>query len=50
VFLPLGPGAVFVKEAVALLGFQAAVRQLCELADEEADLVEPIGAERRALG
>jgi mannitol-1-phosphate 5-dehydrogenase len=39
---PDDPGAVFAQERVALLGLSAAVQELCELADDEADLVEMI--------
>lgn len=41
---PGDPGAVFVQERVAVLGLQAAVREVCELADDEVDLAELIGS------
>jgi mannitol-1-phosphate 5-dehydrogenase len=41
---PGDPGAVFVQERIAAVGIPAAVREVCELADDEADLVESIGA------
>ena len=41
---PDDPGAVFVQEKVAVLGIAAAAREVCELADDEADLAELIGA------
>jgi mannitol-1-phosphate 5-dehydrogenase len=41
---PADPGAAFVQERVALLGPAAAARELCELADNEADLVDMIAS------
>jgi mannitol-1-phosphate 5-dehydrogenase len=46
---PADPGALFVQERVALLGLAAAVRELCELADDEADLIEMIALAHREL-
>jgi len=41
---PDDPGAVFVQARVAALGLPAAVREVCELTGDEADLGEMIGA------
>jgi mannitol-1-phosphate 5-dehydrogenase len=41
---PGDPGALFVQERVAVLGLPSAVREVCELADDEADLVEMIAS------
>jgi mannitol-1-phosphate 5-dehydrogenase len=46
---PADAGAQFVQERVARLGLPDAVRELCELADDEADLVEMIARARREL-
>jgi mannitol-1-phosphate 5-dehydrogenase len=46
---PGDPGAVFVQERVAVLGLPSAVREVCELADDEADLVEMITSAYREL-
>jgi mannitol-1-phosphate 5-dehydrogenase len=39
---PGDPGAVFVQERIAALGLPAAVREVCDLAEDEADLAEMI--------
>jgi mannitol-1-phosphate 5-dehydrogenase len=41
---PGDTGAVFVQDRIAELGVSAAVREVCELADDEADLAEMIGS------
>jgi mannitol-1-phosphate 5-dehydrogenase len=41
---PGDPGAIFVQERIAVLGIPAAVREVCELVGDEADLAEMIGA------
>jgi mannitol-1-phosphate 5-dehydrogenase len=46
---PGDPGAIFVHERVAGLGLPAAVREVCELSEDEADLVELIGEAIRDL-
>jgi mannitol-1-phosphate 5-dehydrogenase len=38
-------GAVFVQETIAVLGLPAAIREVCELDDDEADLAETIASE-----
>ncbi len=47
---PGDPGAVFVQDKVAVLGLPVAVREVCELTDDEADLAKMIGSAIRALG
>jgi mannitol-1-phosphate 5-dehydrogenase len=41
---PGDPGAIFVQERIAAVGIPAAVREVCELVDDESDLVEMIGS------
>jgi len=46
---PGDPGSDFVQQRVAVLGIPAAVREVCGLADDEADLVEMITSAYREL-
>jgi len=46
---PGDPGALFVQERVAVLGLPSAVREVCELTGDEADLVEMIASAYREL-